>query len=100
MGLYVANKAVFIHVHKLRDGRVIEHSHPYDKAGDPEPYKSHHHSNTEFVFLQNLDVLFTEIAVVFVFLALCNNAGFSSPLYYFHSQAFYNLNKGRAPPVS
>ena len=40
------------HYHKLPDGSLIAHSHPYQKgAPDHGPVKSHNHSDAEFLFL-------------------------------------------------
>lgn len=32
VGLFIANKAIFLHAHKFADGTTIEHAHPYDKS--------------------------------------------------------------------
>lgn len=46
---YFSNK----HYHKLPDGTVICHSHPFSKSNQSNsPFESHHHSKAEFVFLQ------------------------------------------------
>ncbi|MFA5587438.1 MAG: hypothetical protein WC987_01610 [Mariniphaga sp.] len=37
VGLFIANKAIFLHAHKFADGTTIEHAHPYDKSNDSEP---------------------------------------------------------------
>lgn len=58
MGLLILGKSLYTHTHKLADGMVVTHSHPYDKSNDSEPYKSHHHTETELLFFQNLEILF------------------------------------------
>jgi len=99
-GLLIANKSVFMHTHLLADGTIITHSHPYDKSSDSEPFKSHHHTKVEFVFLQNLDILFLTVFFAYSFLWFINRANYSFPLFIIYSLPFFDSNKGRAPPVS
>jgi hypothetical protein len=70
MGLLIANKGLFTHSHKLENGTVVTHSHPYDKSNDTEPYKSHHHSNAQFLFYENLDLLFFSVFLIQAFFPL------------------------------
>ena len=58
MGLLVTNKAIYSHSHLLADGKVYTHAHPYNKTNDSKPFKTHHHSRAEFLFYENLDILF------------------------------------------
>jgi len=57
MGMLIINNSVFMHTHKLSDGTVIIHSHPYDKSNDSKSHKTHHHTKAEFVFLENIEIL-------------------------------------------
>jgi len=100
IGMYVMNKVVFLHSHKLSDGTVIEHAHPYNKSSDSKPFKSHHHTKGEFLFFQNIDTLF-----VFVFFTLVLSAGVNKPVgsfYIIKKQVtnYRNQCKSRAPPIS
>jgi len=100
MGLFIANKVVFFHVHKLDDWRIIEHAHPYDKSNDSKPYKSHHHTNAELFFFQNLEILFFIVFLIFALITLVKKEIVSFKLISKHASVSISLNKGRAPPVS
>ena len=100
IGLLIANKAVYTHSHKLLDGSVYTHSHPYNKSHDSQPYKSHHHTNAEFLFLNNLTLLFFSLFLVIVssFIIKEKQTYFNRGKIYF--RLFSRSNFGRAPPVS
>lgn len=100
MGMLIANKAIFLHVHKLDNGIIIEHAHPYDKSNDSKPYKSHHHSNAEFLFFQNLEILFLIVFLTFALIIICEKGQVLFQLLTEHILIFINLYKGRAPPIS
>ncbi len=100
MLLFIVNNAIFLHVHKLSDGTIVEHAHPYDFSNDSEPYKSHHHSNAEFLFFQNLKILFL---IIFTALALIVFLKKEPVLFKFITKPTLiciNLHKGRAPPIA
>ncbi len=100
LGMLIANKAIFTHSHRLSDGTVIEHAHPYDKSNDSEPYKSHHHTNVELLFFQNLEILSLIVFLIFISFTLAKRAIYSFYIvkrYIASCIFFYN---GRAPPIS
>ncbi len=100
MGMFIANKAIFMHAHRLSDGTVIVHTHPYNKSDDSNPYKSHHHTNAELLFFQNLEILFL---IVFFTLALPALIKKIKHLFHLITRNTLNciiLHKGRAPPIS
>lgn len=100
MGMLIVNKAFFLHVHKLNDGTIVAHSHPYDKSNDSKPYKSHHHTNAELLFFQNLEILFLIVFLTFVLIALVKKEKVLFKLITEHTIICINLHKGRAPPIS
>ena len=55
-----------MHTHEIGDNKYISHSHPYNKSNDSEPYKSHHHTKEQILFLQNLEILFPLFSLVVV----------------------------------
>ena len=57
-GVLITNKAIFMHVHKLEDGSIVVHAHPYNESDNKTPYKTHHHSKTELLLIQSLELLF------------------------------------------
>ena len=99
MGMFIVNKAIFLHVHKLNDGTVIVHAHPFDKSNDSKPYKSHHHSNAEFFFFQNIEILFLVAFLTFAFFAIFKKEKFSSFIIKRLTLSCIILHKGRAPPI-
>jgi len=100
MGLLIANKGLYTHTHKLENGSVITHSHPYDKNQDSEPFKKHHHTKAEFIFFENLNVLFLSIFLIISFLSLVRKkiSFIDIEKIYFTQLSFHY--QGRAPPVS
>ena len=100
MGMFIANKAIFLHVHKQSDGTIIAHAHPYDKSTDSEPYKAHHHTNAEFLFFQNFEILFLVVFLTFALFTLVKKEKFSFFIITRHTLSCIILHKGRAPPIS
>lgn len=100
IGIFVANKAVFLHVHKLNNGTIVEHAHPYEKSKDSNPFKSHHHSNAEYLFFQNLEILFPIVFLTLALFAFVEKRNLLIKLIKEHRSICINLYKGRAPPVS
>jgi len=99
MVMLIANKSIFMHSHKLVDGTVIFHSHPYDRSNDSNPDKTHQHTKTEFLFFQNIEILFSLFFLTGVFIPFAQKTYF-----YFHITSSYDsaciiIHKGRAPPV-
>ncbi|MBN1416131.1 MAG: hypothetical protein JW973_13600 [Bacteroidales bacterium] len=98
MCLLIANNVAFTHSHQLSDGTIINHAHPYDKSNDTQPYKSHHHTQTELVFFINVQILFL-IALFTAWLTCINRVStfMDNPVpTYWQEPA--NIFKGRAPP--
>lgn len=99
VALQLANKSVYLHSHILPDGRLVAHSHPYDKSADDQPFKSHHHKQTEFVILELFNLLYLLNLTVLVLV------GFNTGFAYVYSKHFNIIQKvinkfnDRAPPV-
>jgi len=100
MGMLIVNSAIFLHVHKLDDGTIISHSHPYDKTNDSHPYKTHHHTKAELLFFHNLDILFPLVFLVLVLIAFTKKFPILSDLTITRQLVYLDFHKGRAPPVS
>ncbi len=94
----LANNAVYTHTHVLTDGTIVTHSHPFNKSDDSKPIKSHKHTITELVVLDNLSLLF------FIFflspaIALLRSRQAKLMLKVLHYQAIAIIQlKDRAPP--
>jgi type III secretory pathway component EscU len=99
MVIMIANQTVFIHSHVLSNGQVISHAHPYDKNDDTKPFKSHHHTKSEILFLENVKILFPVIFLLLtVFIFLQKAKHFIYPSFNIYP-AIILIKTGRSPPV-
>lgn len=59
IGFSIINNAIYIHTHKLADGSIVVHAHPFNKATSSEnlPVQTHKHTQHEYVFLDHILVL-------------------------------------------
>ncbi len=100
VGLLVVNNVVFIHAHKLSNGEVLVHAHPYNKSQDPAPFKKHDHSSKELFHIAHFQLLFF-IAVFSIFSIILTGL---RNIYFYNTPAIrfncYLSLKGRAPPMS
>lgn len=99
MALLIANSALFLHVHKLADGTINSHAHPYDKTSDSQPYKAHQHSKVEYLLFHNLEILFPVFFLIFFLSAFTTKRKVLFDLIAVRQLVCLNLYKGRAPPV-
>lgn len=97
--MLIVNKAVFLHTHKLSDGTIIEHAHPYNKSQDSGPFKTHHHSNAQFFFLKHLNILFPVLSLIIAFALFINKKTFLIETRVKYLLFCIAHKKGRAPPV-
>ena len=58
IGFHIFNNIAWQHMHVLSDGTLVTHAHPYNKSADNAPAKQHHHTATEMLILENLEILF------------------------------------------
>jgi hypothetical protein len=99
IGLLTINNVMFLHSHKLDNGNFVTHAHPYDKSNDSAPIKSHHHSKTELIFLENLQLLFIFILISFIALDVAKKKSYVAIIRVFYTQDYEILYLGRAPPL-
>ncbi|KAB7731828.1 hypothetical protein F5984_06285 [Rudanella paleaurantiibacter] len=58
--LMLINGVVFQHSHRLADGTVVSHAHPYIPVGD-DPYQPNNHTQQEIIWLDSLShLLYTD----------------------------------------
>lgn len=100
MGMFIADRAIFLHSHKLNNGIIITHAHPYDKSNDSKPYKSHHHTNSQYLLFQRLEVLFFVVFLTFALFVLVKKEKIPFCKITRHALSCIILHKGRAPPIS
>ncbi len=98
VGLLIVNNVVFLHSHKLSNGKVIVHAHPYNKSQDSAPFKTHNHTSKELFHIASIHLLF----VTATFLILCIQITNYKRVYLYQTpfidfKYFFRL-KGREPP--
>jgi len=99
IGLLIINNVMFLHSHKLVNGNIVIHAHPYNKSNDSAPFKSHHHSKTELIYLTNLQLLFIFTLLSFIVLDVAKKKSYVVINQQFYPQSFKILYQGRAPPL-
>lgn len=52
--LLTLNNIVFRHAHRLANGQIITHAHPYWPSKNKPPYQPNHHTNGQLVLLDAL----------------------------------------------
>jgi len=100
MGMLIVNKSIFTHTHKLADGTIMIHSHPYDRSNDSKPYKTHQHTKTEFLFFQNNEILFSLLFLTIAFNPFAQKTYFCFHISSNYASACIIIHKSRAPPIS
>jgi len=98
MCLMILDKAFFLHTHKLSDGTIIVHAHPYNKSADSKPFKTHHHSDTIFHFYHVVNLLFLTAFLTFTLAVSFKKVKCLSFQSKITSCRFVSYKKGRAPP--
>jgi hypothetical protein len=98
------NQAANWHLHKLPNGIVIEHAHPYAKdKTDDTPFQKHSHNNFEYLVLALISSS-AGIVVIALFLSLILfvKEGFVQSIYFNYNLIkvfFPNDSPLRAPPT-
>jgi hypothetical protein len=98
------NSATNGHYHKLANGEVVYHTHPYHhQTTKDSPFESHHHSNFEYCVLAQISNPFVLLSFFLLLLDLfitCDRK-FEYPLNVsFTASKYYFRNVYRGPPVS
>lgn len=99
MGFIITNKAVFLHMHKMANGSVIVHAHPFNKSSDSNPYKTHHHTKAGYLFFQNAGLVLLTLLFTYKIFRSSVNTEHLTVLIPDYPTLCYVSNKGRAPPV-
>jgi hypothetical protein len=100
MGMFIANKVFFLHLHKLKDGTIVEHAHPFNKSDDSSPFKTHQHSETGFLFFQNLEILFSIVFLAIVLSIVIKRKKYVIPAFKWQTHKYTLPSHGRAPPIA
>lgn len=97
IGLLIINKVAFVHSHKLPDGTLITHCHPFNK-NDTSPFKHHHHSNATLFLLYNLQLFSFAAGLILGIIVLRIIGLIFQNKTYKNSWHFRNNLSPRAPP--
>jgi len=100
IGLMIANKALYMHTHKMADGSIIVHAHPYNKSDDPKPFKSHQHTKIEFLFFANLEILVLISFMAFTSINIKKKVQYTSYICTNYTRVYNLLYNPRAPPLT
>lgn len=94
----ITNSVVNVHSHQLENGEVVTHAHPFDHQDDNAPFKSHQHSNFEFIVLNTFNIflinMFLFAALVFFALNKSNNYNIKS----LQKQSYICFKQNKSPP--
>ncbi|SCD21912.1 putative membrane protein [Proteiniphilum saccharofermentans] len=99
LGLFILNNAVFLHAHRLPDGQVILHAHPYKKSQDPAPIKTHHHTAPELFVLAQLQFLFFVLITLSATVLRIGYKRVFSSIYPSLHLKYFAKSRGRSPPT-
>jgi hypothetical protein len=95
------NLVVFRHAHRLSNGKIITHAHPY-KPVDNSPYQPNNHTANELYLLDQLASVPVIAVPLFVFLFAQLTYLTLQPVFYYvlyaHRSRVY-LHSQRGPPV-
>jgi len=58
LGLFINNSSSNLHIHRLENGKIISHSHPYSKK------TKHNHTHKQFDFLHSFHKVYAKISKV------------------------------------
>jgi len=98
--MLIMNSTLFLHSHRLPDGRIVSHAHPFNKTEDSAPFKTHTHTSVEFFFFQHLELLFLSLGILFFCISLAREATIHVPDGFQHHLLVFLPSRSRAPPVS
>lgn len=90
------------HYHKLYNGEIIYHCHPFKhNENNNSPFEDHHHTESEYFILAQISnpLVLSSVFLIFIgqFLPLCNEIIISENLFLLLRSYFYN-NNYRSPP--
>ena len=100
--LIMLNSVMYRHSHRLPDGKIVSHAHPYKRSTDEAPAKPHEHTDKELALLQLIDgqvfgppVAFAVSFAAYPFNDAANNFAY---FYAFIIPPYALQHAGRAPP--
>jgi hypothetical protein len=98
IGLMLINNVLFIHTHKQGDGKIVVHAHPYKKNADSTPYKTHSHSSSEYILINNLSIFLVTSFLIFIAAKPGHFIKRACSYHFAVIQNAHDILKGRSPP--
>ncbi len=99
----VINSFINRHYHKLENGVIICHAHPYDKhKAENLPQESHHHTSLEFLLFGLITTPVFLLSIGFLALNICRQQSGKINIFSdcnIPERKSYHLFKTRAPPL-
>ena len=94
------NNSYFMHAHRMADGSIVYHAHPFDTKSDSAPVKSHHHSIVEIVILDSLVFFIFILGLgLIAFFIERRTTYLARSVRILRQDCYIHLN-GRAPPTN
>lgn len=100
IGFVIVNDVSNMHVHRLENGKMVIHAHPFNKSQDNEPVKSHHHSTFDFLQIQQAQILFWVAFIALTFHKILLKEYKVDTYKSLKNLCPVNHQRDRAPPVS
>jgi hypothetical protein len=103
--LILLNGVVYRHTHKLKNGRIISHAHPYKSTNSKLPYQPNNHTDNELLLIDALsNAVFTSLSTTILgFLVVRNVVSIVITDCYFFVNRYTSSSRFlfhlRGPPV-
>ncbi len=99
----LTNSIINGHYHKLDNGEIIYHCHPFKhNKNNNSPFEDHHHTESEFYIIAQISnpifILSVFLILIAQLLTLCSEIIISENLYLLLKNYFFN-NNYRSPPI-
>ena len=96
--LMICNQAVYLHMHKMADGKIIHHAHPFQKSDNESPFANHHHTIAEIIFFENLTIFIPFVLFFLYIILVARNTEFKKYWQKNHISAQFIYFHNKAPP--
>ena len=96
----VYSKALYQHAHKLADGSVVTHAHPFNKSNDNSPFKKHQHASFEYYILENANLLFAISILSLLLIHMIKKEGTLIIKLPEQKDIYITTTSGRSPPIA
>ena len=95
----IFNTAFYTHSHKLSNGEIITHAHPYDKGNEKQPFKPYHHSGNAITILQSIRLLYFSGACLSIFPVILLAINITNKSVNHYVPQTVKCQRGRDPPI-